>query len=292
MRELLLRGLLRLAALLPLPTTHWLGAQFGRFAAARRGRLWRNSLINIGLCYPQRDARWRRRLARCSLVETGKSLLECGPFWYWSQVRLERLVRAVHGQALVDAALAEGRGMLIATPHMGAWELSSLYGCARWPITILYKPSRLAGLDGLIRGARERFGARLVPTDGAGVRALYKALARGEVVGMLPDQEPGGANGVFADFFGTPANTMVLLSKLARKRRVPVVFAVMRRLPRGRGYELHYLRAGDAVYDADAEVAAAEVNACVERCIALAPEQYMWNYKRFRSLPGGGRRRY
>jgi len=291
-RELLLRGLLRFAALLPLPVIHWLGAGFGRFAAARRGRLWRNSLTNLALCYPDRDSRWRHQLARRSLIETGKSLLECGPFWYWPRARLERLVRAVHGQALVDAALAEGRGMLLAAPHMSAWELANFYGCTRWPMTILYKPSRLAGLDELIRGARERFGARLVPTDSAGVRALYKALERGEVVGMLPDQEPGETSGVFADFFGTPASTMVLLNKLARKHRVPVIFAVMRRLPRGAGFELHFLRAGDRVYDADPEVAAGEVNACVERCIALAPEQYMWNYKRFRRLPGGGRRRY
>lgn len=292
MKSALLRGLLRLTAVLPLPVVQAMGAALGRLLVARRSKLWRISRVNLALCYPDRAPDWQREMARRSLIETGKSLLEWGPFWFSSRSRLERWVRAVHGQEQVDAALAEGHGMLIASPHMSAWELSCLYGCTRWPMTVLYKPSRSRAWDTLIRNARERFGARLVPTDGAGVRALYKALARGEVVGILPDQEPGEGNGVFADFFGTPASTMVLLNKLARKRRVPVVFAVMRRLPRGQGYELHYLRAGEAIYDADPALAAAEVNACVERCIALAPEQYMWNYKRFRSLPDGGRRDY
>lgn len=292
MKPLLLRALLRLSAALPLRATHALGELLGSAIARQRGRLWRVSLANLKLCYPHRDADWHENIARRSLQETAKSLLECGPFWQWPQTRLASLVKQVHGEDVIEDALAEGKGMLVATPHLGAWELSCLWAFARWPMTALYKPGKQAALDQLILDGRMRFGGNLAPTDISGVRTLMKTLAKGEVVAILPDQEPTDGNGVFADFFDTPAYTMVLLNKLARKRRVPVLFAAMQRLPKGEGFELHFLRAGDEVYDPDPVVAAAAVNACVERCIEIAPEQYMWNYKRFRHLPDGGRRKY
>ena len=177
--------------------------------------------------------------------------------------------------------------MLICTPHIGSWELSSLYGCSRFTMTILYRRPRMEELDSLIRSARERFGARMVAAGPQAVKALYRALASGETVGMLPDQEPRLGSGVFAPFFGIPALTMVLLGRFARKSGAGVVFAFMQRLPRGRGYRLHYLRAGEAIHDPDPAVAAGEVNRMVERCIELEPAQYMWGYRRFRRRPPG-----
>jgi KDO2-lipid IV(A) lauroyltransferase len=159
-------------------------------------------------------------------------------------------------------------------------------------MTILFRSPRMGALEPLLRQVRERFGAKLVATTAGGIRALFRALAAGEAVGMLPDQEPRKGTGVFAPFFGVPAYTMVLLSRLARTRRSPVIFAFMERLPAGKGYRLHYFPAPDDIYDPDPAVSATAMNRTVQACIAMNPAQYLWSYKRFRLRPNDGRSPY
>ena len=281
-----------LFSFLPIPLIHLIGAGMGLVLSMTANRLRRISKVNIALCYPCQTLSWRRRLVRKSLIETGKAFAECGPLWFWNKERIEKLITKVHHQDVVDEALAEGNGMLIATPHTGSWELSSLYGCSRFPMTILFQPSRIPELDTLILDARERFGAKMVPTGTSGIRAVVAALANGETVGMLPDQEPRQGNGCFAPLFKVPAYTPTILCRLSSRKRVPVVFATMQRLPLGKGFNLHYMRASDEIYSSDPAVAARAINRCVEHCIQIAPEQYMWNYKRFRTLHNGGQRDY
>jgi KDO2-lipid IV(A) lauroyltransferase len=120
-----------------------------------------------------------------------------------------------------------------------------------------------------------------VRASGAGVRALYRRLESGGTVGILPDQRPKQGDGVMAPFFGVPALTMVLLSRLARSTGAAVLFAFAERLPRGAGYRIHVLEAPPRIDDADLDVACAALNRGVEQCVELAFEQYQWTYKRF-----------
>jgi KDO2-lipid IV(A) lauroyltransferase len=155
-------------------------------------------------------------------------------------------------------------------------------------MTSLYRAPSISQLGKLMRVTRERFSARLVSADNTGIRALYKTLERGEMVGILPDQVPSARSGsVFAPFFGIPASTMVLLSRLAIKTGAPVMFAYAERLPHGRGYHLHFLPASPDINHGGIESSTATVNAMVEQCVRAAPEQYQWVYKRFRVRPAG-----
>jgi KDO2-lipid IV(A) lauroyltransferase len=112
------------------------------------------------------------------------------------------------------------------------------------------------------------------------------------MIGVLPDQEPQDQHGVFAPFFGVPAYTMTFLSSLAKRTGAPVVFAVMERLPQARGYRLHYIRADNNIAADDPVLACTALNTCVEKCIDIAPTQYMWNYRRFRKTPDTRNNRY
>lgn len=287
MRARLIRWLMRLCAALPLPLAHALGLLIGWGLCLIPNDLRRVGAVNINLCFPELSTRRRRRLLHASLIESAKTMTEAGALWLWPAARLESLVRASSGEECLRAALAGGKGAILATPHLGAWEMMGLYSSLHYPITSLYRPPRLVDLDGMVRHGRERLGAKLVPVDGGGVRALYQALGRGELVGMLPDQEPGAGNGVFASLLGIPANTMVLLSRLAIKTGAPVIFCYAQRLPRGRGYHLHYLPAPTAINRAPLERSVAVMNDMVETLIRQRPEQYQWGYKRFRTRPEG-----
>ena len=119
----------------------------------------------------------------------------------------------------------------------------------------------------------------------AGVRALFKRLSAGGVIGILPDQQPKAGEGQFAPFFGTPALTMVLLSRLAQRTGAAVLFAFAERLPKGAGFRIRILPAPQDIADDDLPTAVATLNRGVEDCVRIAPEQYQWAYKRYSIRP-------
>jgi KDO2-lipid IV(A) lauroyltransferase len=201
------------------------------------------------------------------------------------------MLRSTEGLDLIDAARAQGKGVIVATPHLGAWEVVGLEISRRYPMATLYK-SQGDERDQLINTGRARFGARLAPSTQGGVRTLLQALRQREVVGILPDQDPPTGSGVFAPFFGVPAHTPVLVSRLARRTGAVVVFVYATRLAGGRGFTLHCLRAPEGIDSADEALAAAAVNRGVEQCVQRCPEQYWWGYKRFRRRPAGEARLY
>lgn len=279
-------GALRGCAWLPLPLLHAAGYGAGVLLWLIPNNQRRIAAVNLKVCLPELSAPARRRLLRRCLIETSKAVLEMGPLWLWNGRRTLRLVHGVENEAAWHQALQERRGAIAITPHLGSWEMAGLYLSSRTPLTILYRPSRLGdAVDRLICQGRGRLGARLVPTTSQGVRRLLRALNSGTALGILPDQDPGPNGGVYAPFFGQPANTMVLLSRLASKHCTPVFLLYAERLRRGRGYRLHFERLPDKVSQAASPEAAAALNQAIEQAIRRCPEQYLWSYKRFKRPP-------
>jgi len=288
MLTLLVRALFALFSLLPLRAAHAVGSAIGTLFWLIPNRRRRTAETNLKLCFPEKTEAERAALVREGLREYAKGFAELGVLWTCDADRLRRVVPEVVGEDAVQKAIAAGKGVIFAGPHTGAWELAGLYVSMLAPMSTMFRPPPMAQLGDAMRRARERFGARLVPADASGVRALLKALSRGESIGILPDQVPADMSGaVFAPFFGQPAATMVLLSRLAAKSGAAVFFGIAVRLPRGRGFRLHLLPAPPEVASDDNIVAATAVNAMVEQGVRLAPAQYQWIYKRFRVRPAG-----
>lgn len=278
--------LLRALGVLPLRALHALGAALGQVLWwRRRGRERSHAEVNMRIARPSLDDALRARLTRTCLVETGRAATEMAAVWGRGARRALRLIRDVNGADLFDAALRSGRGVIIAAPHHGCWELLNYWLCARTPIAILYAPPRNPAWEKLLVRARGDLEPEQVRAEGAGVRTLYKRLAAGGVVGILPDQQPKRGDGRFAPFFGLDANTMVLLPRLAQRTGATVLFAFAERLPRGAGYHIRILGAPEGIADADLDVACAALNRGVEQCVELAFPQYQWTYKRWAERP-------
>lgn len=283
----LIPSLLKLLSLLPLHMAHGLGALAGLCIYLMPTRMRRVTDINLKISFPERSPGWRKRVARASLIETGKSFAEAPYLWRARADRIAELVKCTVDQAVLGKAVAQKRGVILAAPHLGSWELCGLFSATRGAITSLYRPPRLQALETVMRAGREHTGARLVPTEAHGIKSLVKALNERQCVGILPDQVPNPGNGVYAPFFGVDAYTMMLIARLARKRRVPVVFMYAQRLKKTAGFRVHYRRASDDIYDPDPAIAAAAVNSSVEDMVRECPEQYGWSYKRFKDRPPG-----
>jgi len=274
-------GLVRLLSFTFLRVNHFYGACVGHvlFAFARETK--HVARTNLRIAFPEKSDSDRESLLKNSLVELGKTITELGPLWSWNQPRTTALIKEIRGQHLVDEALEHGRGVIVLVPHFGAWELVGLHLSIEYKVVSLYRPPRLSDIADFVRNARQRFGADLVPANISGVRAVRSSLKENQMVGILPDQDPGESGSVRAPFFGYSARTMVLVSRLASNSKCKVVFLAAERLSRGEGYRLHYLPADPNIASADDMVAASALNAGVENVIKIAPAQYQWSYKRF-----------
>ncbi|MDH5396034.1 MAG: lysophospholipid acyltransferase family protein, partial [Gammaproteobacteria bacterium] len=228
------------------------------------------------------------QLLKQSLIETGKTVIEASPMWQWDKNKLFSLIRKVHGEELIQQALDKNNGVILALPHLGNWELLGLYCSSKYTTTSMYQKPKMIEIDSIVKHGRERFGANLVPADHVGVKAMYKALKNNSCVCILPDQEPGKGNGVFAPFFGVPAYSMTLISRLAKKTKATVILAYSKRLPVAGGYEIIFSALpamAEKLENVNPEDSVEYLNAEMEKHIRNISEQYQWSYKRFRTQP-------
>jgi KDO2-lipid IV(A) lauroyltransferase len=245
---------------------------------------------NVALCYPQLSAQERQDMAKSSIRHYARNALEVGMCWFWSPTRFARQFEPRQGEEYLQAAQQAPQGTLFLAPHFGAWEALGLDLSEHLTAT-LFKPGKVEAINELLVDRRGRFGAQLVPANRRGLKALMDVLREGKGIGLLPDQEPRLGDGRFAPFFGVPALTGVLVPRLIQRTGAKVYFIACVRLPKQR-FQVHVLPAEEDIYSTDMDTALAAVNRGVEACIALAPEQYLWAYKRFRARPEGEPSRY
>ena len=276
----MLFAVLRLAARLPLSWFHGAGAVLGWLVYAsshRYAERLRSNLYASGVCSgaAQCDA-----LRRKAVAEAGKGMLELIAVWFGSDEKIARLAVACDGWEIVEAARARGKGIIIVTPHLGCFEMVSLYFVQRLPMTVMYRQPRVAWLEPLMIAGRSRWQATVVPATLRGVRSFYRTLQHSGTVGLLPDQTPGAGEGVWADFFGRPAYTMTLAGRLQRATGAAIIMVFAERLPGGRGYHLHFDELPTARFDETA------LNRAIEAQVRRCPEQYLWSYYRYKGPPG------
>ncbi len=279
---LLLKGLGRL----PLPVGRALGAALGwSLCRCGNGRPARVTRINLALCFPELTAEERERLARRSLMETGKLAAEIAAVWSRPVAWLDRHIQAEEETALIEKKLASARGLILLTPHLGNWEVMGPWGARFAPFTALYQPAKHPAIDTFMVSGRLKPNVSLAPTNRQGVGQLLKALRCGEIVCILPDQVPDAGSGIEAPFFGEPALTMTLVHSLMKCTGCEVVMSYCERV-RG-GFKVVVTECDPEIYADDPTVAVTALNRSVETCVRRVPSQYQWEYKRFRARPGG-----
>ena len=251
---------------------------------------------NLELTYPDLLPGERDQLHRAILRTTARQALETLRLWTRPHAENLALIREHHGVEHFDAAIAAGRGVIVAAPHYGNWELLGQWLAARTPLAILYKPPESAIGEAFLNRVRAAHAAPDTPervtqvrADGAAVRQLWRLLKDGGVVGILPDQQPKAGDGEFAPFFGVPALTMTLLGRLAQRTGATVLLAWCERIDSHVGnapvFALHIEPAPPGIADADPARGVVALNAAVERIARRDPAQYQWTYKRYSLRP-------
>src|SRR5690554_2876519 len=261
----------------------WLWARNG----ARESHVAR---VNLGIAYPEALPAEREEWHQAILRTTARQFLETLRFWTRPHPGNLSLITRTSGIGLFDDALASGKGVIVAAPHYGNWELLNQWLAWRTPISVLYRPPESKVGEAFLRRVRADSAERVtqIRADGpAAVRQLPRLLRDGGVTGILPDQQPKAGDGEFAPFFGKAALTMTLLGRLAARTGATVLFAYCERIGAGPEFALHVEPAPEGIADPDPVVATTALNAAVERIARRDLAQYQWTYKRWRLRPAG-----
>ena len=279
MRKLLLKIGLNTIAALPLALVQALGALLGllAFVGSKQYR---------ALFRPQYEAVVIARKLPFKLWEAVRAsgMLFSDSLWIWRNPQTALKLVEVQNWDVVEAAIQEGHGLVMLTPHLGGFEIIPRVLAQHFPATILYRPSRQEWLNEVVEEGRAYPNMHFVPTNLNGVRQMTRALTRGEAIGILPDQVPSGGEGVWVPFFGRLAYTTPLPARLANRNNTPVVMFTAKRKGIGKGWLMQATRL--ARLSEDSHVAAAELNLAIENAVLVAPEQFIWSYNRYKHPTG------
>jgi KDO2-lipid IV(A) lauroyltransferase len=265
----------KLLSIFPLPVLHAAGVFTGwmvyALSSSHRMRM-RENMERAGYL----------SLLPAAVAEAGKNIFELPFIWCAKPARVLKSA-TIHNWDVAQAAVDSGRGVIFLTPHLGCFEIIAQAIASRTPLTALYRPPRKTILRPLLEQARARGQLSLAPANLSGVRTLLKTLKKGGAVGLLPDQVPQQGEGVWADFFGTPAYTMTLPAKLQQLSGAQLVLSYAERLPRGAGFAVHFV-AFDGKLEGTPLQQTRKINAAMEQLIARCPAQYFWSYNRYKGL--------
>ena len=283
-------GLLWLVVQLPYPLIYRLGHGLGRLSMHfLRGRV-RIAQRNLELCFPHLSPAQRHEMLVKNFESLGMGLMETGMAWFWTTHRVERWTETSGVNEVVELQ-EQKQGILLIGIHFLTLELGARMFGMFTPGIGVYRPNDNPLIDWLQTWGRLRSNKTML--DRKNLKGMVKSLKEGEILWYAPDHDYGRASSVFVPFFNVDnAATTTGTWMLARMSKATIVPFVPRRKPNGAGYELIALQP-EATPPLDSpETTASWMNKIIEQCILMAPEQYMWLHRRFKTRPEGVPSRY
>jgi len=274
-------GFLRLVERLPFPLLLAVGRGLGHLARRLPLPYVRIARRNIELCLPELAAPERARLLNRHFASLGIGVLESAMTWWSTNERIISL-SSVEGLEHLDAALARGHGAILLTAHFTTLQIGARVLNSRFPINLLYRPTKNALIAHVSGGSFGRNARSAIRHND--VRSMISALKRNQVVWYASDQSYRNKGAVMVPFFGHPAATNVFTSRLAEMTGAAVLYFSCERLPGSAGWRaiVHPPFAGWPSGDAVADTL--RYNACIEAQVRQMPDQYWWIHRRFKGL--------
>src|SRR5579875_600264 len=283
--------MLRVLGTVPRRLARAVGAGLGMTAWLLVPRLRKVGRRNLELAFPERSAAERERILRASFRSLGWQLAE---FAQMSRYRAEQAKQFIRYEGLENylAARAKGKGVLVLTGHLGAWELSSFYhSLCGMPLALVIRRLDNPLVDRFVNHVRSMHGNRVIHKDDF-ARGLLTAMHQGETVGILMDTNMTPPQGVFVPFFGVDACTASGLARVALRTDAAVLPGFLLWHDDERKYVLHFgpeltlVRTGNAAADIQANTALFAQT--TEEYIRHYPEQWLWVHRRWKTRPEGG----
>ena len=272
-------------------TAGWSAAARARLARLLGDILWllvrprrRITLANLRACFPQMTEHERRAIGRRLFRNIARSVLDHSVLWRGSREAVERLVRVEGAEHVLDPA---NRPLILLAPHFVGLDAGGLrVNTLVRGVSIYARQSNAAWDEQLLAGRRRFNDPVLIPRRGAAeLKEVLRAMRAGLPFYYLPDMDNGATNSIFVPFFGVPAATIPMVSRLARLNGAKVVLSVTEMTDDG--YVLHFEAPWDDFPGAGVEDDTGRMNREIERWVLRLPDQYLWTHKRFKTRPPG-----
>lgn len=282
-------GLLWLASHLPYQIQLACGRLLGRSFYYLPTQLKRIAQINIKLCFPEYTRSERQKLLLKNFENMGMGIFETAMAWWQPDSALEKRLH-ISGIEHGEAALARGKGIILLSPHFICLEMIGRLIAMKYAFTALYRPHKKKWLAYLLARCRRRQQVTYIPSHR--MHVLTSALQQNKAVWYAYDIDGGKKRSVFAPFFKVPASSLTAISRLARLTGASVIPIQFYRRDDNSGYEIYLAPALEDFPSQNPIQDATRLNQCLEDAIRKKPEQYIWQYKRFKTRPTGEQRFY
>lgn len=245
---------------------------------------------NIKLCFPELDPQAQRQLLQKSFISVGKAIFEGCLAWWGSDKKLRGLVH-FHGLEKISAADKNGKGILMLGVHFTTLEIiGRLFSFSGRECAIVYREHKNPLLNYLMSRARNKRYPLAIERNN--VRAIIKTLKKGKIVWYTPDIDAGYYDHIFVPFFGIQTASLTATSRLAKITQANTMLSSYYRRDNDKGYDIFYSEKLDSFPSDDINHDITRINKLIEEVIRQKPEQYIWQYKRFKSRPNNEPRFY
>ncbi len=281
-------GLLWLITRLPYRWQIAIGGNMGKFLFLFPTKLKHTTLINLQLCFPNVTTQERLALAKKNFASLGIGVIEAAMAWWLPDKKINNLYK-IYGLDYAEKAFEKGKGIILIGPHFTCLEMVGRLIRKHYTFAVMYRPHKKAFISHIHERFRKKHYVHYIPRNR--VRELFKALEDNMAIWYAYDIDAGVKHSVFAPFFGIPTASLTSASRIARLSGAAVI-------------PISFYRRDDLGYDVmlspplenfpsdDPIVDATRLNAILEEAIRNKPEQYVWQYKRFKTRPPGEKRLY
>ena len=271
-------SLLRLLVLLPYRWQLRIGAGFGWLLSHLARERRQVTHTNLYLCFPDLTDAEHQKMFNAVFRHNGIGLMEAAMAWWAPESWFKQRV-TLKGKEHLDAALAQGKGVIMLGAHFSTLDLGGLLFSFYYPLNTLYRPNNNPLLDRIIYNGRARFTQNIDRSD---FRSVIRKLKNNEIIWYAPDQDFGMKQSVFVPFFGVPAATLTATTRLAKLNDSPILMLAQHRTANGQ-YELELYPAIESFPTGNLQDDACLINQAIETAIRKDPAQYMWVHRRFKS---------
>ena len=278
--------LLAICAVLPRRLARAIGAGVGNLFYKVNKKRRHIAKVNIKMCFPELSEQQRYNMLRDHFRSYGQNFIDMGLIWWSPFWRLEHLtyVRGInHFMNLVN----RGENIILLTPHAVGIDYAGIYISKIASGVSMMKALKNPLLNWLVCKGRSRYGAKMILRE-MGLKSMVRAIKRKIVCYYIPDEDFGPDLSVFVPFFNVPSATLPVLGRMAKMTDAKVVPVMTKYLPHGKGYEINFLKPLEGFPTGDELEDTRRMNQALEELVKIAPEQYMWTLKLFKTRPDNG----
>lgn len=282
-------GVLRLCALLPYPILIKLGTALGQLLYQLPLEIKKITQTNLALCFPELSLADQKNLLKKNFISVGIGVMETAFAWFAPTKKLMRLGH-IKGLEQIHLALSKGKGAILISPHFTTLQIAGRLLSIKQPFAVVYRRQKNPVINYITERALKKYYCETIPKGD--LRKMLNCLKKNIPVWYTPDIDAGLRNSVFVPFFNNLAATITTTTRLAEKSGAAIIPAFFYRRDDLSGYDL----VGESLLENfptdDLVKDTYRINEILEQGIRRKPEQYIWQYKRFKTRPVGEKRFY